>query len=164
MRHSRKRCAALFVIVEAPDIFYRDRFRRQYEWRLLFGKECVLTFWTREVHSDCSEPFGRSRFSSGSGAELCGGLNSKVAIMLPDSFVNRLVSGLLLGPVPTIISNLLGDAYADQVAHGVSRVNGWKPPGKSRCVKWRSQPLLIRCCTLRNVTRGKIVLFAGTLV
>jgi hypothetical protein len=53
-----------------------------------FGaKNVSLTFWTRDFHKPGSEPLGMSRFNSGSDAEFCGGLKSKVAI-----YVIRVIS------------------------------------------------------------------------
>ena len=51
-----------------------------------FGKNVSLKFWESESQSDGTESFIR-RFSSGSGSAFCGGLNSNVAIMLPESLV-----------------------------------------------------------------------------
>src|SRR5690348_2794190 len=86
------------------------------------GKNVSWKFWRSECHNPGSKPFGMSRLSSGSaGAELCGGFNSKVAIMLPESKVNRLVSGSLLWNQcwPQFLISL-GDECPDQVAQLVT--------------------------------------------
>src|SRR6266849_782404 len=72
------------------------------------GKKVSVKFWASEPQSDFSEPWGSSRCSSGSDSASCGGLNSKVAIMLTE----------FPDPGPSFWPHLLTDEQPDpQVAY-----------------------------------------------